>query len=64
MKKLDIILIDIQDTGVRYSTFISSITKIFESASDNDVPVIILDRPNPLGGQKISSIAKRRISIF
>jgi len=54
MKKLDIILIDIQDTGVRYSTFISSITKLFESASDNDVPVIILDRPNPLGGQKIS----------
>ena len=29
MKKLDIILIDIQDTGVRYSTFISSITKLF-----------------------------------
>ena len=54
MKKLDIIIIDIQDTGVRYSTFISSITKLFESASDNDVPVIILDRPNPLGGQKIS----------
>ena len=54
MKKLDIIIIDIQDTGVRYSTFISSITKLFESASDHDVPVIVLDRPNPLGGQKIS----------
>ena len=54
MKQLDIIIIDIQDTGVRYSTFISSITKLFESASDNGVPIIILDRPNPLGGQKIS----------
>ena len=53
MKKLDMIVIDIQDTGVRYTTFISSITKLFESASEHEIPVIVLDRPNPLGGLKI-----------
>ena len=41
MKKLDIILIDIQDTGVRYSTFISSVTKLFESASQADTEFIL-----------------------
>ena len=53
MKKLDIIVIDIQDTGVRFSTFISSITKLFESASDYDIPIIVLDRPNPINGLSI-----------
>ena len=48
MKKIDIILVDIQDTGIRYSTYISSISKILESASKFDIPVIVLDRPNPL----------------
>jgi len=53
MKKLDIIVIDIQDTGVRFSTFISSITKLFESASDYDIPIVVLDRPNPINGLNI-----------
>jgi len=53
LKELDLIVIDIQDTGSRYSTFIASITKLFESASKHRIPVIILDRPNPIGGVKI-----------
>ena len=53
LKELDLIVIDIQDTGARYSTFIASITKLFESASKHRIPVIILDRPNPIGGVKI-----------
>ena len=53
MRELDLVLIDIQDTGIRYSTFIPSITKLLESASDHEVTVILLDRPNPLGGLKI-----------
>ncbi len=47
---VDLILIDIQDTGVRYSTFITTITKIIESASEWDIPLLVLDRPNPLRG--------------
>ena len=53
LKELDLIVIDIQDTGSRYSTFIASITKLFESASKHKIPVIILDRPNPISGVKI-----------
>ena len=53
MKRLDVIVIDIQDTGVRFSTFISSITKLFESASDHKIPIIVLDRPNPINGLRI-----------
>ena len=50
MKKIDYVIIDIQDTGVRYSTFLTSISKILESASEHKVKVLVLDRPNPLGG--------------
>jgi uncharacterized protein YbbC (DUF1343 family) len=45
---LDYILIDLQDTGARQSTFMSTITKLMEVASDFDVPVMLLDRPNPI----------------
>jgi len=48
ISKLDYIIVDIQDTGVRHSTFMTSITKLMETASDHKVPVIILDRPNPI----------------
>jgi len=54
MKELDLILIDIQDTGVRYTTYIASMTRLFEAASDWDIPVMILDRPNPIRGDIIS----------
>ena len=53
LKELDLIVIDIQDTGSRYSTFIASITKLFESASRHKIPILVLDRPNPIGGLKI-----------
>tara|TARA_A100001015_G_C15042732_1_gene740915 strand:- start:4170 stop:5477 length:1308 start_codon:yes stop_codon:yes gene_type:complete len=50
MSELDFIIIDLQDTGVRYSTYIASVTKLFEAASDWNIPVIVLDRPNPIRG--------------
>ena len=50
LNSVDLILINIQDTGVRYSTFITTITKIFETASQKNIPVLILDYPNPLRG--------------
>ena len=53
VRELDIIIIDIQDTGVRFSTYISTMTKILEVASEWSLPVIILDRPNPLRGDRV-----------
>ncbi len=49
LKNIDVLLFDIQDVGVRFYTFISSLQEYMEAAFENDKPLIILDRPNPNG---------------
>lgn len=49
LKDVDIMLFDIQDVGVRFYTYISSMQEYMESAFENNKPLIILDRPNPNG---------------
>jgi uncharacterized protein YbbC (DUF1343 family) len=49
LKNVDVMLFDIQDVGVRFYTYISSLQEYLESAVVNEKPVIILDRPNPNG---------------
>lgn len=46
---VDVLLFDIQDVGVRFYTYISSLQDFMESAMEFDKPLIILDRPNPNG---------------
>ena len=46
---VDLLLFDIQDVGVRFYTFISSLQYFIESAIQNNLPLVILDRPNPNG---------------
>lgn len=46
---IDIVLFDIQDVGVRFYTFISSLQELMEAAFVNHKPIMILDRPNPNG---------------
>lgn len=53
MRGLDLILVDIQDTGVRFSTYVATMTKILEVSSEWMTPVIVLDRPNPLRGDRV-----------
>ena len=50
LKGVEVILFDIQDVGVRFYTYISTMHYVLEAAAENNIPVIILDRPNPLGG--------------
>ena len=50
---LDLIIYDIQDIGARFYTFISTLGLVMEAAAEAGIPVIVLDRPNPLGGLKI-----------
>ena len=52
--EIDLMVFDIQDIGSRYYTYVSTLTYILESCSENNIPVVILDRPNPLGGNLIS----------
>ncbi|HOV93113.1 MAG TPA: DUF1343 domain-containing protein [Candidatus Kapabacteria bacterium] len=49
-EQFDAIIVDIQDIGVRAYTFISTLYYVMQSAAEYNKPVIILDRPNPLGG--------------
>ena len=49
LKDVDIMIFDIQDVGVRFYTFISSLQEYMEAAFENSKPLLILDRPNPNG---------------
>ena len=46
---VDVIVFDIQDVGVRFYTFISTMHYVMEAAAENNKKVVILDRPNPNG---------------
>ncbi len=47
---IDAVVVDIQDIGVRSYTYISSLLYLMQGCANNNVEVIVLDRPNPLGG--------------
>src|SRR6478735_6988933 len=49
LKGVDVMLFDIQDVGVRFYTFISSLQDYLEAAIQYNLPLVILDRPNPNG---------------
>ena len=49
LKDVDVLIFDIQDVGVRFYTFISSLQYYLEAALENHKPLLILDRPNPNG---------------
>jgi uncharacterized protein YbbC (DUF1343 family) len=47
---LDLLVYDIQDVGARFYTYISTMLYSFQSANENGVKFLVLDRPNPIGG--------------
>lgn len=49
LQDIDIVLFDLQDVGVRFYTYISTLTYVMEACAENNKPIIILDRPNPNG---------------
>lgn len=51
LNSIDVLLIDLQDIGARPFTYISTALLAMRSAADADMPVIVLDRPNPIGGE-------------
>lgn len=44
---IDLVLFDIQDVGVRFYTYISTLTYVMEACAEQGIPVMVLDRPNP-----------------
>jgi len=49
MKDIDVVIFDIQDVGVRFYTYISTLHLVMEAVAENNKKLIILDRPNPNG---------------
>ncbi|WP_164667992.1 exo-beta-N-acetylmuramidase NamZ family protein [Virgibacillus doumboii] len=50
LENIDVLILEIQDVGVRFYTYISTMFRVMETAGHVGIPLIILDRPNPLGG--------------
>lgn len=64
LQGLDLILFDLQDVGVRFYTYISTMTYVMEAAAENKLPVVVLDRPNPNGFYVDGPVLKAENSSF
>lgn len=49
LRDVDVLLFDIQDVGCRFYTYINTMQHIMEAGAENNIPVIVFDRPNPNG---------------
>ena len=49
LKDIDIVLFDLQDVGVRFYTYLSTLHLVMEACAESNVPLLLLDRPNPNG---------------
>lgn len=49
MNELDVLVFDLQDVGLRFYTYITTMARLMEACAEHDKKMIILDRPNPLG---------------
>ena len=53
LKGVDVLVFDIQDIGCRSYTYISTMGLAMEAAAENNIEFVVLDRPNPIGGDKV-----------
>ena len=61
---IDLIIFDIQDVGARFYTYISSMSYLMEACAENNIPLIIFDRPNPNGHYVDGPILKNGYESF
>jgi uncharacterized protein YbbC (DUF1343 family) len=64
LKDIDILVYDIQDVGVRFYTYISTLAYTMEAAKQYDIAYIVLDRPNPITGKVEGSVLQEGFSSF
>jgi uncharacterized protein YbbC (DUF1343 family) len=53
LRNVDVLVYDLQDVGVRFYTYISTMGLAMEAAAEQKIPFVVLDRPDPLGGLRI-----------
>lgn len=64
LEGLDIVIFDIQDVGCRFYTYISSLYYLMDACAENDVPLLILDRPNPNGDYIAGPVLDMKLQSF
>lgn len=64
LEDVDILLFDIQDVGVRFYTYISTLHYVMEAAAELNIPLIVLDRPNPNGHYIDGPILEKKYQSF
>ena len=64
LKGVDLVLFDIQDVGVRFYTYISTLAYVMEAAAENNIEVVVLDRPNPHDGYIDGPVLKPKWASF
>jgi uncharacterized protein YbbC (DUF1343 family) len=53
LEGIEVLLFDIQDVGARYYTYVSTMALSMQAAADKGIPFVVLDRPNPIGGDHV-----------
>jgi len=53
LKDVELLIFDMQDVGARFYTYLSTLYYTLQAAAENNIPLIVLDRPNPIGGNYV-----------
>lgn len=64
LAEIDIMIFDLQDVGARFYTYISSLHYVMEACAENNVPLLILDRPNPNGSIVDGPLLEKEFTSF
>lgn len=65
LKEIDVLVFDIQDVGVRPYTYIYTMAYAMQAAKEQNIPIIVLDRPNPMGGVHVEGpVLEEQFSSF
>lgn len=64
LEDLDLVVFDIQDVGVRFYTYIATLQLVMEACAENNIPLIVFDRPNPNGSYIDGPVLEKKHSSF
>jgi uncharacterized protein YbbC (DUF1343 family) len=64
LEGIEIVVFDLQDVGVRFYTYISTLSLVMEACAENGIPLIVFDRPNPNGFYVDGPVLEREYSSF
>ncbi len=64
LKDIEVMVFDVQDVGCRFYTYLSTLCLVIEACAENDIPLVVLDRPNPNGDYVAGPVLKPGFTSF